>query len=266
MFFYDIIKMVIIVKILKYQKTSKNIYKVYIDDKSYLLYDDLIIKYELLLKKEISSKQLKSILQENDLLKAYYEALKSLNVRIRCAQELQAILNKKGYSQDAITYVISRLTKEGYLNNHIYIEAFIHDALTLKTMGERKIIAELKRLGFELEEIFNHTSQIDHQLYLNKIQKYITKKLKSNHKSIRDFKQQILNDLEQKGFDKNDILNILDTYDLEDNLEQLAKLINKQYNKYIKKYDDKTTRLKVKSYLYNKGYYNINIDEYIKKA
>ena len=40
-------------KILKYKKGKKNEYKIMTDEGEYILYDDIIIKYELLLKKEI---------------------------------------------------------------------------------------------------------------------------------------------------------------------------------------------------------------------
>ena len=47
---------------------------------------------------------------------------------------------------------------------------------------------------------------------------------------------------------------------------KVGKEINKLYLKYINKYDLYTTKLKIKAYLYNKGYTNIDIDEYLKKT
>ncbi len=43
-------------KILKYKKGKKNEYKILTDEKEYTLYDDIIIKHELLLKKRLRKK------------------------------------------------------------------------------------------------------------------------------------------------------------------------------------------------------------------
>ncbi len=50
-------------KILKYKKGKGNEYKIYTDKGEYRLYDDIIIKHELLLKKEINDKEFNSILK-----------------------------------------------------------------------------------------------------------------------------------------------------------------------------------------------------------
>ncbi len=48
-------------KILKYKKIRNNEYKIITDEGEYSLYDDVIVKYELLLKKEISKVDFKKI-------------------------------------------------------------------------------------------------------------------------------------------------------------------------------------------------------------
>ena len=108
-------------KILKYKKYKGNEYKILTDEKEYILYDDIIIKHELLLKKEIKNQEWESILKENNLLKAYYDGLKAVSTKLRTEKELQTLLRKKEYSNKEIDYAICRLTKEGYLNNLIYI-------------------------------------------------------------------------------------------------------------------------------------------------
>ncbi len=122
-------------KILKYKKDKGNIYKVITEKGEYKLYDDIIIKYELLLKEEISKKELDDIVKENNLLKAYYDSIKSISTKMRSAKELRDILRKKEYSEDEIKVTIEKLKKEGYLNSKIYIEAYIHDRLALYMEG-----------------------------------------------------------------------------------------------------------------------------------
>ena len=253
-------------KILKYKKGKKNEYKILTDESEYILYDDIIVKHELLLKKEISKKEWDNIIKENNLLKAYYDSLKLISMKLRTAKELKNLLGKKKYLAKEIEYAIDRLESEGYLNHQIYIEAYIHDALTLKLVGERKIRSELEKLGFKIDEINKYLSKIDPSIYQEKIKKYILKKLKANKKSVSEFKRKIMLDLINKGFNKEDIEVFLNTLEIEENTQEIEKIINRLYDKYMNKYDLYTTKNKIRQYLYSKGYANIDIDEYIKRT
>jgi len=253
-------------KILKYKKIKTNEYKIITDIEEFNLYDDIIIKYELLLKKEITKKELENILKENNLLKSYYTALKALNIKMRSKKELESILKKKDFTKEEIKYTLEKLEQENYLNSNKYIEAYIHDMLVLNTIGEQKILNDLKALDFKESEIRTHLKKVDNNIYIDKIKRYIDKKAKANKKSINEFKRKTLNELLNKGFYKEDILNYLENINIEEDEQVLEKLILKLYKKYINKYDLYTTKNKIKVYLYNKGYTNIDIDSYIEKT
>ena len=79
---YTFVVMEVCMKILKYKKGKKNEYKILTDDGEYILYDDIIIKHELLLKKEINKKEWDSIIKENNLLKAYYDSFKTNQYKV----------------------------------------------------------------------------------------------------------------------------------------------------------------------------------------
>ena len=148
----------------------------------------------------------------------------------------------------------------------MYIEAYIHDALTLKLVGEKKIASKLESLGFKNDEINKYLRKVDPNIYQEKIEKYILKKLKTNKKSVSEFKRKIMLDLINKGFNKEDIEAFLNTLEIEENTEEIKKIINRLYNKYMNKYDLYTTKNKIRQYLYSKGYGSIDIDEYIKRT
>ncbi|MCM1053042.1 MAG: RecX family transcriptional regulator [Ruminococcus sp.] len=216
-----------------------------------------------MLKKEISEKDFDNILQENNSLAAYYDSLKAINTRLRTEKELDNILKNKNYGSKDILYALDRLKKEGYLNHKIYIEAYIHDRIALYIEGENKILNDLMNLGFEECEIRPFLDTISKDIYMDKINKYIAKKSKSNKKSIVEFKRKTLNELVNKGFYKSDINKVLDNLELEEDKEVLERLINKLNLKYSKKYDKTIVKLKIKTYLYQKGYSNVDIDKYI---
>lgn len=250
-------------KILKYIKTKSNEYKITTDEGDYKLFDDIIIKSELLLKKDIGKEEFTKILAENNMLKAYYNALKMVSVKMRSEMELKNLLKKKEYTSEEINYAIEKLAKEGYLNHEVYIEAYIHDMLNLYLVGEAKILKDLIKLGFKESEILPHLTKVDKNIYISKINKYITKKAKANKRSVNEFKRKIIAELINKGFSKEDIINCLNDLKLEENTVELEKLINKLYKKYMNKFDLNTTKMKIKNYLYQKGYVDINIDMYL---
>ena len=74
-----------------------------------------------------------------------------------------------------------------------------------------------------------------------------------------------MSELINKGFYQEDIISYLDNIEIEENTEEIKKIISKLYQKYIKKYDNNTTILKIKNNLYQKGYTSIDIEKYLDK-
>ena len=108
-------------KVLKYKKI-KNKYKVYFDNDSSLdLYEDTILKFNLLLKKEIDDNTLNSMIIFNNKEDIYFNALKYINIKIRSKDEIYKYLSKKNYDKDDINEIINRLEKENIINDEVYI-------------------------------------------------------------------------------------------------------------------------------------------------
>ena len=167
-------------EIKSYKKKKSNLYEITFSNNTKInLYDDIILKYELLLKKEIDEKTLKEIIKDNSFLESYYLALKYLNVKLRTEKEIRKKL--KDYDNKVINYTIERLKKEGYLNDLVYIKAYINDSINLKLMGPNKITYELKKMGFKEDAINDYLSTFESEVWQNKIRKYITKKIQTNH-------------------------------------------------------------------------------------
>ena len=71
-------------KIEKYKKTTKGRYKIYLDDgRELLLYEDAILKFGLLLKKEILEKDIMEVELFNQECDVYHVGLESINNRFR---------------------------------------------------------------------------------------------------------------------------------------------------------------------------------------
>lgn len=239
-------------KIIKYKKDKGNTYKVYINDIEVILYDDVIVKYNLLCNKNIDSKIFKEITEYNEFLSGYYKAIKHINKKMRTELEIKNYLNKLNIENEAIERIIEMLYKDGYLNKEIYMKAYINDQFNLTNNGPLRVKKELINLGYEDLEINEYINEIN---WNNKIENIVKKKIKLNNKlSNNALKTKVLNDIIKLGFDKESILYFIDNIELDNDNNNLIREYNKIYNKYSKKYNGKELEYKIINYLYKKGF------------
>ena len=69
-------------------------YKVYFSINDYVLYEDVILKYNILTKKDITKEELIKLLDENNYYEAYNKTLKYLAQRTRSKKEVRDYLTK----------------------------------------------------------------------------------------------------------------------------------------------------------------------------
>ena len=100
-------------EIKKFKKLKNNIYELELDNGSLIkLYDDVIVKYSLLINKKIDNKLLDEITKYNTSLDAYYLSLKYISKKLRCEKEIEKYLTKLDFNKDVIDKTISKLNKE----------------------------------------------------------------------------------------------------------------------------------------------------------
>lgn len=240
----------------KFKKIGKNKYKIYFDNTELVLYEDIILKYELLLKKDIDVFLIDKIIDENRYYDAYELALSYIEIKLRNRKEIKDYLYKKGFDDNIISFVIEKLDKLNLLNDTKYIEAFINDKITLSMDGPYKIKRLL--LEFDLSEIDidNYLNTIDKDIWEEKLDKIINKKKNiMKNKSYYVFITKIKNDLYNTGYDKEMIDSKLS------NIKYESNAIDKDYEKAKKKYKDDKNKLI--QFLLRKGY---SYDEIINKC
>ncbi len=241
-------------KIEKYTKLKDNRYSVKIDDLNIKLYDDVIVKYELLRKKEISETLFEEITEYNDSLESYYKALKYLNRKLRTEKELFTYLNKE-YKKSVINNTIERLKKEGYLNEETYLKAYLIDQINLSTSGPNKIKKDLIKLGLNEEEINNHLSKIEDSIWLEKLNKIVAKTISTNKSyGNNKLKEKLVYDLGNKGYYKWMIEEAIKNNEFKDNTDIINKEYQKNYNKLSRKYSGYELEQKLIAKLLSKGF------------
>ena len=240
-------------EIVKYKKTKNNTYELTLDNGSILhLFDDIIIKYELLIKKSITNEEIAQITLHNEQYEAYYKALSYLNKKHRSELEIEKYLTKAEYNKKSIAEAIKKLTDEGYLNKKIYLTSYINDQINLTNNGPEKIKYNLINLGFSEDEI-----EIDYD-FSKKIENLIAKKVRQNHKlSSNNLKLNLTHYLINQGYPKDMFAHYLDDIKV-DNRELIKKDYTNILKKYQNKYTEKKLSLVIKDKLYKKGY---NVEE-----
>lgn len=241
-------------KINRFKKIGTNKYKIFFDNDTLTIYEDVILKYNLLYKKEIDNDLLIKITEDNYKASIYDIALKYIGIRMRSKKELKEYLIKKKFDNEDVDDVINKLLNQGFLNDINFCKSYVNDKLYLTNSGVDKIKIELIKLGIE-EDIINDTiSNIDKNILDEKLNKIISKEIRINSKlPIGKMKNKIINRCINLGYSLDKINEVLDN-----NLLISTSNINDDYNKLLKKYSSKYEDYKLKSVLksklYQKGY------------
>lgn len=202
-------------KVEKYNKISDGKYRLTLDNGTIIdVYEDVIVKNNLLYKNEIDISLLNDIEKDNEYEFAYNIALKYISIRLRSVNEIEIYLKKKNINTEVINCTVERLKKNNYLNDEVFANAFIKDKLNFTSMGKYKLINELKKLGLDDLIIDSSISLIDDDVWYERMDKLISKYLKSNRKySGNVLKNKIYIYLVNLGYDKSLVINSLNNFD-----------------------------------------------------
>ena len=241
-------------EITKFKKLSSGRYKVTLDNNdSFIVYEDLILKYNLLITKSIDEDLITKLEEENMSYSAYYYAINSLNSRFKSKYDMEKTLKNK-YDID-INPIINKLLEQGYLNDISYTKSRINEDIITTNWGPRKIKSDLLKHGIENDIIDNELIIFTKELEIERIDKIVNKLLKSN-KSRGGYvlRTKIFNDLMNLGYTKEYINIVLNDKNY-DNSDIYKKEYDKLLKKYSKKYSGNELDYRVKQALYQKGLY-----------
>lgn len=234
-------------KITKFKKVGKNKYKVFFNNTDLILYEDIILKYDLLIKSDIDEEFIDKVIEENRNYEVYDIALSYIEVKMRNKKELYKYLMNKGYDESIVNKTLDKIESLGLLDKKAYIRAFINDKVNLSNDGPYKIKNALLELDFAESAIDEYLFTIDREVWSSKLDKLINKKksiMKS--KSYYMFINKMKNDLYNLGYDKDMIEEKLSKIEYESNA------IDKDFEKTYRKFDG--DKKKITSSLLRKGY------------
>lgn len=241
-------------KILKYKKTSRGRYKLTTDSNELILYEDVILNNNLLYNKDITLDLLEKVLKENTYYEAYDLSLSFIEKKLRTKKEITKYLEGKGFKENIITSTIEKLESINLLNQKTYVTAYTNDKVNLSLSGPYKIKRELLSLGIEESIINEYMSLISNDIWKEKIEKLVKKKLPSlKDKSTYMIKNKLYVYLSNLGYDNSMINDVLSNLKVDES-NSIKKEIEKAKKKYSKKYSGNELTYQIKNYLYRKGY------------
>ena len=244
---------------IKKQKSGK--YLIELDNHTKLqLYEDVILDNGLLFKKNIDSDLYNKLNLENNYYDIYNKTLKYISTKMRSEVEINKYLDKLGCLEKE--KIIKKLKSINLINDDLYLKAYISDKMCLTLNGPNKIRKELLEHNIELAKINEELEKYENT-YHERINKIISKKIKSNNKSIYMFKQKMINELIESGYDKEEIIKELDNYNI-DETNNIKKDYEILLKKLSKKYQNEELKYQLKNKLYSKGYNYDSIKEIVK--
>lgn len=244
-------------KILKYKKKKNGQYELQLDSgKDLCLYEEVILKFELLLKKNINEGKLEQILLANQEYDVYYVALSSLKSRFKSVKELRISLLKKEYSPEYVENAIQKLLSQGYLDDRSFAKAYINTQMITTSKGPKKLEKELLDKGVSIDIILEELEVFSKEEQVVKIEKVANRLIKSNRsRGGAVLRKKIANDLKNLGYDFSVIDEVLLQLEFGDTKDIAKKETDKLYRRLSRKYSGKELEFKIKEKLYQKGLY-----------
>ena len=124
----------------------------------------------------------------------------------RCVQDVRLKLREWGIDREKTEQIINELISEEYINEERFAKAFVRGKFNIKSWGNQKIIAELKRRNISGSCIQQAMNEIDSELYQEKLNKLASKWLNEHkHETNNDKKQKLFRFLLSKGYEYDDV-------------------------------------------------------------
>ena len=233
---------------IKYITGSK--YELLIDKKKHIIYDDVLLEFNLYKPCEISQDTYEQIMKENSFYEGYYKAIRFINFKMRSQKEVYQKLVSLDIDKAEINKIIAKLISKGYIDNKKYAKAFILDEVNLTLNGPKKIVMMLKKKGISDSIIAKELESINADEFIANAKKYIDKKLKTYKSgSLERLKLKLKNDLYNLGYPE-DYLSAITINEEANYLKDKEKIVKRLAHKY----EGELLEAKVEQKLYALGY------------
>lgn len=250
--------MAIITKITT-SKSGKDRYNIFLDGTFAFSVDESVLaKYELRKGKEIDELDIAEIHYEDDIRKAYNEALRFLGKRMRTEGEVRKFLKEKNVDEPIVQEVIHRLYEYKFLNDKEYAYAYVRTQINTTDKGVKLIKRELLEKGIDDALAEEALMQFSKEEQIEKAAQLTVKFMNKNHKDSQFIlKQKAEQLLLRKGYPSDIIREVMKEMDSDNDEMREMDALRIQWKKVHRKYSRLSSyeyEQKVKQSLYRKGF------------
>ncbi|GIN57855.1 recombination regulator RecX [Lederbergia ruris] len=259
--------MAIITKIAA-QKKRADRYNLYLDEQYAFSVDEaILIRYGLVKGKELADYEVVQLQYEDEIRKAYNDAIHYLSFRMRSEGEIKEHLAKKDWNVQVIEQVMQKLHEHHYVDDLEFAKAYVRTQINTGKKGPYNIKQELLQKDISdsyIEEaltLYKKEDQIEHAIQLGN--KYAAKNKKLAEKIL---KQKLEQYLQTKGFSFTIISIAIEEIEYEKEAEEEWDSLLKHGEKAQRKYqhlEGFEYRQKMKQALFRKGFELDMIDRFL---
>lgn len=239
---------------IKELKKTKNKYIVLVDDQKLSISEEAILKFQIYQGKELSSTELKQMMEFENTTNIFNKILNFLSFKERSTSEVKEYLTKKEVNYAEIVQIIRKLEDLQYLNDEIYVNHAI-ESYSRSLKGKNYIKHKLLEKGISKSLIDQSFENYGDDQELDSIHTLVSKELpKINIYPINKQKQMLIQKLARDGFQNGLISKVIHSIEITSNHHETLK---KEYEKLLRKHKDKDTKTsknKIIQSLMQKGY------------
>lgn len=223
------------------------------------LSDAVIERYGLYVDQVIDREELEALKDQEKVAMAYKDAVKYLMYKDYTYSKLKSKLEAKMiYDDIQIDMTMDLLMQKGLIDDKAYTEHYFQKAIKLG-IGISKIVYNLKNEGISPFIIDEYLMTYSNEIEIDKAMDIIDKLFKENKtKPTQALIQAVRNKLFLKGFTKSVVEDAISNFDFTMPKEHTKQLLVKEYHRvlerYKKRYDNRTLKSKIITFLVQKGY------------
>jgi len=135
---------------------------IFLDGKfTFSLDNEVIIKEHLKVGQQLSSREIEMLIKTGQFQSCLNAAFRFLSFRPRSEIETRRRLQRRGFADDDIDKVVSKLKQLNLLDDNVFAEFWKQNRLDFRPRSQSMVKAELRRKGVESEVIREVTEDID---------------------------------------------------------------------------------------------------------
>lgn len=193
---------------IKRQTKRRDRYSVFVDGKySFSFSGSELLAQGLKIGTKFDSEELDAIKNTAAIDKGIYRVLDLISRRPRSKWEIEDYLNRKKYSAEEITKILSTLNTKGYINDEDFANRWVESRRLLKATSQRKLRMELRQKRID-EDIIKQALEADRTNEKEVLNELITKKRSQTRYQDN---QKLIAYLARQGFSYSDIKEAMDS-------------------------------------------------------